>query len=283
MIAERTLSSDTAAEPPQFSSHIAGRFDPAVDGSFEVRDPATSRVIARVAEAGPSGVERAVAAGEAAFPAWRRVPARDRAALVVELARRIDANAEHLARLDALDTGNPLSAMRQDVAKGVRLMSDAAGLALQITGLTYPLPGLHYTQREPWGAVGRMITFNHPVMFACARLGPALVAGNCLVLKPSELAPLGTLAIAELAAGLIPDGVISVVVGGASTGAAIVGHPRILRISFTGSTATAPGSRPRPRPAAASRRSRSSSAARTRLSSSRTSIATRSPARSCAA
>lgn len=240
MIAERVLTSDAGTEVPGLSSYIGGRADDSnADGRFEVIDPATSRVIARVAEAGGSGVDRAVVAGESAFPAWRNTPARERAILVQELAKRVEANADALAQLDTLDTGNPLTAMRADVAKGVRLMRDAAGLALQVTGVTYPLPGLHYTLREPWGVVGRLITFNHPVMFACARLGSALVAGNCVILKPSELAPLATLAIAELTAGLLPDGVVSVVVGGPATGAAIVAHPRILRISFTGSTATA--------------------------------------------
>jgi betaine-aldehyde dehydrogenase len=84
-----------------------------------------------------------------------------------------------------------------------------------------------------------MITFNHPAMFACARLGAALVAGNTVILKPSELAPLSTLAIAELTAGLFPDGVVNAIVGGPATGAALVAHPGVLRISFTGSTATA--------------------------------------------
>ena len=87
--------------------------------------------------------------------------------------------------------------------------------------------------------VGRLVTFNHPAMYACARLGSALVAGNCVVLKPSELAPIATLAIAELTAGLLPDGVVSVVVGGPATGDAIVRHPATQRISFTGSTPTA--------------------------------------------
>ena len=240
MFAERVLSPDPGTEVPTVGSFIGGRFD-GTDRSamFDVHDPATSRLIARVAEAGASGVDRAVAAGEAAFATWRRVPARDRGALVSELAKRIAANAEALALLDALDTGNPLTAMRQDVTKGVRLMGDAAGLALEVKGQTFPLPGLHYTQREPWGVVGRMITFNHPVMFACARLGSALVAGNAVVLKPSELAPLATLALAELTAGLLPDGLVSVVVGGPATGNAVVRHPRVQRLSFTGSTATA--------------------------------------------
>ena len=237
VIADQVLAG--AGDVPEFGAFIGGRFEAADHASLAVLDPATSRLIARIADVGPAGVDRAVVAGEAAFPAWRRMAARDRAALVAELARRIEANADAIARLDSLDTGNPLAAMRQDLTKGVRGMGDTAGLALQVTGTTFPLPGLHYTQREPWGVVGRLITFNHPAMYACARLASALVAGNCVVLKPSEFAPLATLAIAELTAGLLPDGVVSVVVGGPATGAAIIAHPRVLRISFTGSTATA--------------------------------------------
>lgn len=225
---------------PVLGSFVDGRLERAGGGArLDVRDPATGTLLARLEEAGEAGVGRAVAAGARAFPAWRKVPARDRAALVAELAARVRAHAEALARLDTLDTGNPLTAMRGDVAKGVRLLADAAGLALEVKGETFPLPGHHVTTREPWGVVGRMITFNHPAMFACARLGTALVAGNCVVLKPSELAPLAPLAIAELTAGLLPDGVVSVVSGGPETGAALVRHPGVPRLSFTGSTATA--------------------------------------------
>ena len=241
MLSQEVLDA-AVGDPPVVGSFIAARAiaDPADgQGWIDVFDPATGRLIARLAEAGEAGVERAVAAGEAAFPAWSSTPARDRAALVAELADRIASSAEDLARLDSVDTGNPLTAMRADVTKGIRLLRDAAGLAHEVKGSTFPLPGLHYTQREPWGVVGRMITFNHPAMFTCARLGAALVAGNCVVLKPSELAPLSTLAIAELTSGLLPDGVVSVVAGGPATGSALVRHPRVRRLSFTGSTATA--------------------------------------------
>jgi acyl-CoA reductase-like NAD-dependent aldehyde dehydrogenase len=243
MTAQAMLQAVGAGEDLVLGSFIGGRLehagaDPGAP-RIDVLDPATGHRIARIADAGERGVARAVAAAEAASPAWRRVPARDRGALVAELARRIAAAADDLARLDTLDTGNPYAAMRADVDKGVRLMTDSAGLALQATGTVFPLPGLHYTQREPWGVVGRMITFNHPVMFACARLGAALVTGNTVVLKASELAPLAPLAIAELTADLLPDGVVNVVSGGPATGAAMVAHPSILRISFTGSTATA--------------------------------------------
>lgn len=240
MIADHVLDRASATAIPTLGSFVGGRLEAPTGGTtIEVVDPATGAPIARIAEAGEAGVGRAVAAGAAAYAAWRAVPVRDRAALVDELGRRIAASAERLAVLDSLDTGNPLAAMKADVTKGARLLRDAAGLALEMTGKVYPLPGLHYTQREPWGVVGRMITFNHPAMFTCARLGSALVAGNCVVLKPSELAPLAPLAIAELTAGLLPDGVVSVVTGGPATGAALVRHPEVLRISFTGSTATA--------------------------------------------
>ena len=241
MIAEQLLETGVApVGAPAFGSFINGVIgEPRTDGRIDVRDPATGTLIARIEDGGSAAVAAAVEVGATAFDEWRRVPARERGAVVGELARRIAADADRLARLDALDTGNPLAAMRADVAKGVRLMSDAAGLALEVKGQTFPLPGLHYTTREPWGVVGRMITFNHPVMFACARLGSALVAGNAVVLKPSELAPLATLALAELTAGLLPDGLVSVVVGGPATGDALVRHAAVQRLSFTGSTATA--------------------------------------------
>ncbi|MEK6720495.1 MAG: aldehyde dehydrogenase family protein [Chloroflexota bacterium] len=243
MVIERILHGDVAADAPKLGSFIDGRLA-AVDDLdkadlLEVVDPATSRPLARIAEAGGAGIARAVAAGRRAFPAWRATPARERAALVMELGRRIEVHADELALLDSLDTGNPITAMRADVTKGVRLLGDAAGMALAIRGEVFPLPGLHYTQREPWGVVGRMITFNHPTMFTCARLGAALVAGNCVILKPSELAPLAPLAIGELSADLFPAGVIAVAVGGPATGSALVTHPDVARLSFTGSTATA--------------------------------------------
>jgi acyl-CoA reductase-like NAD-dependent aldehyde dehydrogenase len=231
---------DAAGPPPTVGSFIGGeRIVTGAGEQLDVVDPATGGRIARIEEAGADGVARAVAAGQGAFGEWRQTAARERATLVRRLGERIAEHAEALAQLDTMDTGNPITAMRADVEKGIRQLWDAAGLALEVKGETFPLPGLHYTTREPWGVVGRMITFNHPAMFTCARLGSALVAGNCVVLKPSELAPLSAVAIAELSEGLLPDGVINVVVGGPETGAALVRQPAIERLSFTGSTPTA--------------------------------------------
>ncbi len=111
---------------PTFGSFVDGVIgEPAADDQIDVRDPATGTRIAWIEDGGTDAVAAAVEAGTTAFAEWRRVPARDRGAMVAELARRIAADADRLSRLDALDTGNPLAAMRADVAKGVRLMSDA--------------------------------------------------------------------------------------------------------------------------------------------------------------
>jgi acyl-CoA reductase-like NAD-dependent aldehyde dehydrogenase len=222
-----------------WGSFVGGRFEEPSGNLIEVRDPATWDLIGRIADAGEAGVDRAVAAARSAFPGWRRTAVRERAAVIEALADRLTEHAEEIAALDALDTGNPLVAMRNDVRKGIHQMREAAGLALEIKGETFPLPGLHYTVREPWGVVARLVTFNHPAMFTANRIATALVAGNCVIIKPSELAPLSPLRIAELTAGIAPDGVINVVVGGPATGAAIAAHPAIPRITFTGSTPTA--------------------------------------------
>jgi acyl-CoA reductase-like NAD-dependent aldehyde dehydrogenase len=238
MVIDQVLATLDGATPPVIRS-VGGAAAGDPGATFEVRDPATGRLLAHLEEAGETGIARAVEQGRQAFPAWRAIPARDRAALVTQVAAALRDEAERLAMLDALDTGNPLEAMRGDVTKGIRQMGDAAGMALEIRGSTYPLPGLHYTTREPWGVVGRMVTFNHPVMFTCTRLATALVAGNCVVIKASELAPLGALAVGEIAAAVLPPGVVSVVSGGPATGEALVRHPEVQRLTFTGSTATA--------------------------------------------
>ena len=240
-VAEQVLTTMHEAGAParSYGSFVGGHAQEPTGDLIEVRDPATWRVIASIADAGGDGVDQAVAAAKAAFPAWRATPSRDRAEAVRALADRVAEHAEELAHLEAMDTGNPLAAMQADIAKGVRQMREAAGLALEVKGETFALPGLHYTRREPWGVVARLVTFNHPAMFTASRIATGLVTGNCVIIKPSELAPLSTLAIAELSAGLVPDGVVNVVVGGPQTGAAIARHPAIGRITFTGSTPTA--------------------------------------------
>jgi acyl-CoA reductase-like NAD-dependent aldehyde dehydrogenase len=144
--------------------------------------------------------------------------------------------------LDAIDGGNPYAAMLVDVRISIQSLHDWPALALALNGQTIPeaSPGnLHYTRLEPYGVVGRIVPFNHPVMFAITRILPALIAGNTVVLKPAEQTPLSALVFGEIAAGVLPPGVLNVVTGGPEAGDALVTHPDVKRIAFTGSVPTA--------------------------------------------
>ena len=230
-----------AGEPAELRLWIGGRLE--VTRSGRVVDdlaPATGGLLARVHLAGPIEVDAAVAAALDVRAAWRALGVRERAARVEELAARLRAARENLARLDARDTGSPLTAMRADVDKGADHLRLCAGVGLELQGATIPasVGGWHLTLPEPWGVVGVITAYNHPTLFACQKLGPVLVAGNTAVLKPAEAAPLAPLAVAALADGLLPPGVLNVVPGGPEAGAALVGHPEVQRITFTGSLAS---------------------------------------------
>jgi acyl-CoA reductase-like NAD-dependent aldehyde dehydrogenase len=220
--------------------HSGGWHESVSRRAFETVEPATGRILARVADGGPDDLALALASAEAAFPAWAAMPVASRADLLSELGQRVLDRADALGHLDAVDTGSPITAMTADARKGGSTIRYCAGLVGELKGSTYPwAPGtLHYTTLEPWGVVARITAFNHPLLFACARLAPALAAGNCVLLKPSELAPLGPLALAELASDILPAGVLSVLPGGPSLGQAIASHPSLRRLSFTGSVAT---------------------------------------------
>jgi betaine-aldehyde dehydrogenase len=213
-----------------------------VAGSAEVEDrsPATGERLAMVAQADPADVDRAVDAALAAGRAWRGLGLPERAARVAELARRLEAKLDGFALLDALDTGSLVGPMRAGAGKGATQLRGNAGVAIELQGRTIPASasGWHLTKREPYGVVGAISAYNHPTLFACQRIGPPLVAGNTVVLKPSEQAPISAVALAALSADLLPPGVLNVVPGGAAVGAAIVGHPDVPRVAFTGSVTT---------------------------------------------
>jgi 2-formylbenzoate dehydrogenase len=186
-------------------------------------------------------VDAAVAAAGPAARAWRRVPARERGAVVAELARVLEEHADELTLLDAIDGGHPVTAMHIDVAIAASMLRLFAGLAIELKGSTIPATAehLHLTVRQPFGLVGRIIPFNHPLMFAAGKIAAPLVAGNAVILKPPESAPLSALRIGELFAQVLPPGVLSVVVGdGPAAGRAVARHPAIRRIGFIGSDAT---------------------------------------------
>lgn len=221
---------------------IGGTLRPASDGGvLETPNPSTGQVLAAIPEATAADVDDAVAAAGAAFPGWRRAAPAVRSQALTTLADVIERHADELARLDADDNGSLLREMRRDVDMAVFYLRYYAGLVLQLHGDTVPSePGtLTYSLRRPYGVVGRLIPFNHPLMFAASKIAAPLAAGNAVVIKPSEHTSLSALRLGELAADVLPPGVLNIVTGtGAGSGDALVAHPDVRRLAFTGSAAT---------------------------------------------
>jgi aldehyde dehydrogenase (NAD+) len=223
---------------------IGGRWRPARSGRyFETVDPSTEEVIAQVAEAGAADIDAAVAAARAALDgAWGQMRPADRGRILLRLVDLIRANQDALVELESLDSGKPVSAIRrQDLPAVLDTLTYYAGWADKINGQMIPArpDALTYTVREPVGVVGAIIPWNFPLMIGMWKLAPALACGCTVVLKPAELTSLTALRIGELAleAGL-PPGVLNVVPGfGKTAGAALVDHPDVDKITFTGSPA----------------------------------------------
>lgn len=231
----------------QTECFIGGRWTPAVSGrTFETVNPATEEVIAQVAEGDAADVDLAVKAARHALEQgpWGRMDARDRGRLLYKLADLIEENAEELAALETLDNGKPIRDSRgADLPLVIDCLRYYAGFADKIHGQTIPIRGEYftYTRREPVGVAGQIIPWNFPMLMAAWKWGPALAAGCTVVMKPAEQTPLTCLRMARLAqkAGF-PDGVINVVPGyGPTAGAALVKHPNVDKIAFTGEYRTA--------------------------------------------
>jgi betaine-aldehyde dehydrogenase len=220
---------------------IDGAWRTPVSGSVDVTvDPSTGDPLGGVATAGESDVDMAVRAAAAAAPAWAALTPRARSDYIAALSSLVVASAEQLAAIDAIDGGLPLPSAREDVELALEQLRDWPGLALALRGETVPLGDglLHYTTFKPFGVVARIVAFNHPFYFAATTILPALLAGNTVVLKPAEQAPLSALAFGELVRRALPPGVVNVVTGDRAAGEALVTHPQVSRIAFTGSTAT---------------------------------------------
>lgn len=223
--------------------YIDGRWTPGGAGTFATVDPATGKTIAEVAEADAADVDAAVAAAQRAFDSeeWAAMMPAVRARLLNRLADLIEEHTGELAELETLDQGQPLGLSTHiSVPNAVEHFRYYAGWATKITGVTTPLsiPGVdHRTRREPIGVCGLITPWNFPLAIASWKLAPALATGNTAVLKPAEQTPLTTLRLAELIteAGF-PNGVVNVVTGGPEVGRALVAHPGVAKISFTGST-----------------------------------------------
>jgi acyl-CoA reductase-like NAD-dependent aldehyde dehydrogenase len=205
----------------------------------KVVEPATEEVMAELPQAGVEETDAAVARAREAFPGWRRVAPGERAALMRSLAAAVRDRAEELARLEARNVGKPISDARGEVGMVVDVFDYYAGAPERLLGDTIPVAGgVDFTFREPLGVVGLITPWNFPLPIASWKLGPALAAGNTVVLKPAQLTPLTAVELERIAveAGL-PEGVLNVVIGsGRVVGERIVEHPDVAKVAFTGST-----------------------------------------------
>ena len=214
------------------------------EGAAEsILDPASGAEIARVPEASPEQVEAAVGAAKAAFNGWSQTPPKDRAALLLKLADKIESEAGVLAELESRNTGKPLSAALNDeipaIADVFRFFAGAARTQHGAVAGEY-LPGFtSMIRRDPVGVVASIAPWNYPLMMAAWKLGPALAAGNTVILKTSEQTPLTALKLGEYLRELFPKGVVNILCGrGESVGAPLVSHPAVRMVSLTGDVST---------------------------------------------
>lgn len=227
---------------PRFQHFIDGRLhDPASGRWRDVHDPAQGRPYAEVADGDAADVEAAVAAADAAFPAWSALPNAERARWLETLAATLEARADDFAHAESRDAGKPWRLARDlEIPRAVANLRFFAHAATQFSSESHHgQAGLNYTLRQPLGAVATISPWNLPLYLLTWKLAPALAAGNTVVAKPSELTPATASLLGALAAEAgLPAGVLNIVHGtGAEVGEALVAHPRIRAVSFTGSTA----------------------------------------------
>jgi acyl-CoA reductase-like NAD-dependent aldehyde dehydrogenase len=221
---------------------IGGEFVAAAQGGkIPVTNPHDNSTIADIDEATGADIDRAVDAARRALPAWRRLSASDRGRLLLRLADAIEADAAYLAQLEAMDTGHPIRDVQAlDIPRTAAAFRYFGGIADKVEGSVVPVDAgfLNYLKREPIGVVGAIVPWNFPLLFCSWKMGPALAAGNTIVMKPAEITPLTALRIGTLCASVgFPAGVVNIVPGyGNVAGQHLAEHPGVGKIAFTGST-----------------------------------------------
>jgi acyl-CoA reductase-like NAD-dependent aldehyde dehydrogenase len=221
---------------------IGGEFVPSESGQWiESVNPATEQVHGRVPLGTAADVDRAVRAAEAAQPAWAALSVWERRDILRKLAHTMRARAAEVLPLEAADTGNTIASLGRDVEVAANYIEYFSGLGTELKGDSVPASanGIHFSLREPYGVVARIVPFNHPFLFAGAHLAAPLMAGNAVIVKTPETSPLSGTIMAEICREVLPPGVVNILHGtGLPTGDALVRHPRIWRIGFTGSVQT---------------------------------------------
>lgn len=227
--------------PEHLDLYYGGHWHAPKSGRYnETFNPACAEPIARVAEAGNEDAEAAINSAQQAFTTWRELKPTVRADYLKKAASVLEAHAEELAMLDALNTGNPVAEMSNDARFAAGAINYFAGLISETKGETMPMgpDNLNYTTREPLGVVARIVAYNHPLMFSAMKIGAPLAAGNTVVVKPPVQAPLSALRMAELIGDIFPPGVVNVLPGDIECGQALASHRLVRKITLIGSVPT---------------------------------------------
>ncbi|MDB5967018.1 MAG: aldehyde dehydrogenase family protein [Polaromonas sp.] len=218
----------------------AGGWHTPKGGYLETMNPGTGQGIGQCAEANTEDVDLAVASAQKAFPAWSRTKPSARAAMMRQVAAILREHATELAMIDAINCGNPIAEMERDVLNAASQFDFFAGLVTELKGDTMPMGEgvVNLSVREPFGVVGRVVAYNHPLMFTAAKSAAPLAAGNVVVMKPPYQAPMSSYRLMELIGHIFPPGVLNIVTGGTECGQALVAHPDVPYVSLIGSVPT---------------------------------------------
>ncbi len=237
----KSLKAQPLNLPQHRDAFYGGKWHKAKSGrAADTINPGTGESLGPVADCGAADIDAAVASAKVAFPAWRDTPPLERARLLKRIANVLRDHADELALIDAADCGNPVAEMVKDATIAAAQIEFYAGLVTEMKGASIPMgPGVvNFSVREPRGVVGRIIPFNHPFMFCAGKAAAPLAAGNTVVMKPPEQAPLSSLRLAELIGDILPPGVFNLVPGGREAGSSLASHPDVAMIALIGSVPT---------------------------------------------
>jgi len=219
-------------------AYYGGAWHPPASGRrVETLDPSTGRALGRVMLADAADVDAAVAAARTGFEAWRDVAPQERAKVLGEMARVVREHAVELATIDEANCGNPVREMTSDARVAAAQLDFFAGLVTEMKGASIPMGPdvVNFSVRQPLGVVARIVPFNHPFMFAAGKSAAPLAAGNAVIVKPPDQAPLSALRLAELIGGLLPPGAFNVLPGDRTAGAALAAHRDVAMVAIIGS------------------------------------------------
>ena len=226
--------------PTQRDLYYGGAWHRPQGGYLETFNPATGESLGACADGNTSDVELMVQAAQEGFKTWRKMKPLERAGLMKKVATVLRDNADDLAMIDAANCGNPIREMKNDARVAAAMIDYCAGLVTEVKGETIPMGPdvVNMTVREPYGVVGRIVAYNHPIMFTAGKMGPPLAAGNVVIMKPPHQAPLSSYRMMELIHGIMPPGVINLLSADREGSSALVAHPKVPRISLIGSVPT---------------------------------------------